>query len=183
MKVYLVRHGQCDSNVKQIYNYVNEDLNEKGIEQATELSKKKNDIDYDVIISSPLIRAKHTAEIINVKNKEIICDERLREREHGSLEGQSVVVTDREDYWNYYTDKKYGTEESIPHLFARVKEFLDELSKKEYSSVLIVAHSGVSKAFYAYFNGIPEDGKFLNLGLKNTEVKEYNLELIKEKQF
>lgn len=182
MKVYLVRHGQCDSNVKQIYNYVNEDLNEKGIEQATELSKKINDINYDVIISSPLIRAKHTAEIINVKNKEIICDERLREREHGSLEGQSVEVTDREDYWNYYTDKKYGTEESIPHLFARVKEFLDELSKKEYSSVLIVAHSGVSKAFYAYFNGIPEDGKFLNLGLKNTEVKEYNLELIKEKQ-
>ncbi len=182
MKVYLVRHGQCDSNVKQIYNYVNEDLNEKGIEQATELSKKINDIDYDVIISSPLIRAKHTAEIINVKNKEIICDERLREREHGSLEGQSVEVTDREDYWNYYTDKKYGTEESIPHLFARVKDFLDELSKKEYSSVLIVAHSGVSKAFYAYFNGIPEDGKFLNLGLKNTEVKEYNLELIKEKQ-
>ena len=45
MKVYLVRHGQCDSNVKQIYNYVNEDLNEKGIEQATELSKKINDID------------------------------------------------------------------------------------------------------------------------------------------
>ena len=182
MKVYLVRHGQCDSNVKQIYNYVNEDLNEKGIEQATELSKKINDIDYDVIISSPLMRAKHTAEIINAKNKEIICDERLREREHGSLEGQSVEVTDREDYWNYYTDKKYGTEESIPHLFARVKEFLDELSKKEYSSVLIVAHSGVSKAFYAYFNGIPKDGKFLNLGLKNTEVKEYNLELIKEKQ-
>mgnify|MGYP003419801109 CR=1 FL=1 len=33
---------------------------------------------------------------------------------------------------------------------------------KEYKSVLIVAHSGVSKAFYAYFNGIPKDGKFLN---------------------
>ena len=175
MKIYLVRHGQCDSNVKQIYNYVNEDLNKIGIEQATELSKKINDIDYDIVISSPLIRAKHTAEIINVKNKEIIYDERLREREHGSLEGQSVEVTDREEYWNYYTDKKYGTEEPIPNLFRRVKEFLDELSKKEYNSVLIVAHSGVSKAFYAYFNGIPEDGKFLNLGLKNTEVKEYNL--------
>ncbi len=175
MKIYLVRHGQCDSNVKQIYNYVNEDLNEKGIEQAKELSKQISNIDYDIVISSPLIRAKHTAEIINVKNKQIIYDERLREREHGSLEGQSVEVTDREDYWNYFTDKKYGTEESIPHLFSRVKDFLDELKTKEYNSVLIVAHSGVSKAFYAYFNGIPEDGKFLNLGLKNTEVKEYEL--------
>ena len=105
----------------------------------------------------------------------MIYDERLKEREYGSLEGQSVEVTDREDYWNYFTDKKYGTEESIPHLFDRVKDFLDELKGKNYNSVLIVAHSGVSKAFYAYFNGIPEDGKFLNLGLKNTEVKEYDL--------
>ena len=105
----------------------------------------------------------------------MIFDNRLREREHGSLEGQSIEVTDREDYWNYYTNTKYGTEEDIPHLFNRVKEFLDELKTKEYKSVLIVAHSGVSKAFYAYFNGIPEDGKFLNLGLKNTEVKEYEL--------
>ena len=128
-----------------------------------------------MVISSPLLRAKHTAEIINVKEKEIIIDDRLREREHGSLEGQSINVTDREDYWNYFTDKKYGTEESIPHLFTRVKEFLDDLSTKDYNSVLIVAHSGVSKAFYAYFSGIPEDGRFLNLGLKNTEVKEYDL--------
>ena len=51
--------------------------------------------------------------------------------------------------------------------------YLDELKKKDYKSVLIVAHSGVSKAFYIYFNGIPEDGKLLNLGLKNGEVKEY----------
>ena len=50
MKIYLVRHGQCDSNVKQIYNYVNEDLNEKGIEQAKELSKQINNIDYDIVI-------------------------------------------------------------------------------------------------------------------------------------
>ena len=69
----------------------------------------------------------------------------------------------------------YGTEERIPDLCNRVKEFLDELKSKEYKSVLIVAHSGVSKAFYIYFNGVPEDGKMLNLGLKNTEVKEYYL--------
>ena len=52
---------------------------------------------------------------------------------------------------------------------------LDNLKTKEYKSVLIVAHSGISKAFYAYFNGIPQDGEFLNLGLKNCEIKEYEL--------
>lgn len=68
---------------------------------------------------------------------------------------------------------RYGTEESMKSLFDRVASFLDELSNKSYEKVLIVAHSGVSKAFYAYFNGIPIDGRFLNLGLKNCEVKEY----------
>lgn len=175
MKIYLVRHGQCESNVIGRYNFVDEDINETGIKQAKDLSEKIKDINYDIVISSPLVRALHTAEIINVNNKDLITDDRLVERKHGSLEGKSVDVTDREEYWNYYTSVKYGTEERIPVLCNRVKEFLDELKTKDYKSVLIVAHSGVSKAFYIYFNGIPEDGKMLNLGLKNTEVKEYEL--------
>ena len=175
MKIYLVRHGQCESNVIGRYNFIDEDINDVGIKQAEDLRNIIKNINYDIVISSPLIRALHTAEIINANNKEIITDDRLVERKHGSLEGQSVLVTDREEYWNYYTDIKYGTEERIPELCSRVKDFLDELKTINYNSVLIVAHSGVSKAFYVYFNGIPEDGKMLNIGLKNTEVKEYEL--------
>ena len=52
--------------------------------------------------------------------------------------------------------------------------FLDELKNKDYENVLIVAHSGVSKAFSGYFEGI-QDGKFLNRGLKNCEIKMYEL--------
>lgn len=175
MKIYLVRHGECDSNLKKIYNYKYEGLNDTGKEQAKILRDKIKDIHFDIIYSSPLLRAKQTAEILNIQNTQIIYDERLREREHGNLEGKSLDVTNREEYWNYYTTIKYGTEESIPELFTRVANFLDELKKQKYDNVLIVAHSGITKAFYAYFNGIPEDGKFLNLGLKNTELKEYKL--------
>ena len=175
MKLYLVRHGQCESNVIGRYNFVDEDINENGIKQALELREKIKDINYDIVISSPLLRALHTAKLINANDKKIITDQRLEERRHGSLEGKSVDVTDRDDYWDYYTNTKYGTEERIPDLCNRVKEFLDELKNKNYKNVLIVAHSGVSKGFYVYFNGIPEDGKLLNLGLKNLEIKEYEL--------
>jgi len=175
MKIYLVRHGQCESNVIGRYNFVDEDINETGIYEAESLKEEIKKINYDVIISSPLLRALHTAEIININNKKIITDERIVERKHGSLEGKSIEVTDREEYWNYYTNTRYGTEERIPDLCNRIKEFLDELKKQKYKNVLIVARSGVSKAFYVYFNGIPKDGKMLNLGLKNTEVKEYEL--------
>ncbi|MBR3280279.1 MAG: histidine phosphatase family protein, partial [Clostridia bacterium] len=48
MKVYLVRHGQCESNVIGRYNFVNEDINETGIKQAEALRERIKDIYYDV---------------------------------------------------------------------------------------------------------------------------------------
>ena len=175
LKIYLVRHGQVNHNLKKIYSNEDEDLNETGIKEAYELREKLENISYDVIISSPLKRALHTANIINSKNKEIIIDERLRERNPGNLSGKPLEVTNREEYWNYYAKIQYGTSENIREFFDREKDFLDELKTREYKSIIIVAHSGISKVFYGYFNGIPKDGKFLNLGLNNCEVKEYIL--------
>ena len=174
MKVYIVRHGQVDSNIKKIYNILDEDINETGIKETEQLKQKIQNLEYDVLYCSPLLRARHTANIINFRNKEILIDNRLEERSPGNLSGKPYEFTNREAYWDYYSDVKYGTEESMQSLFDRINSFLDELKMKQYENVLIVAHSGVSKAFYAYFNGIPEDGKFLNLGLKNGEMEEYN---------
>ena len=167
MKVYIVRHGQVPHNALHQYNTTDEDLTEYGISQAI---KNKH---FDIVISSPLIRAKHTAEII-ANNREIFFDDRIKERSCGSLSGQPLEVTNREEYWNYYTTIQYGTSENIQEFFKRVYNFLEELKTKDYKSVLIVAHSGVSKAFNGYFEGI-QDGKFLNRGLKNCEIKEYEL--------
>lgn len=175
MKIYLIRHGEVNHNLKKIYSNEDEDLNETGIKQAELLKKEILNIDYDVIISSPLLRTKHTANIINVKNKEIIIDDRLKERDPGSLNGKSLDVTNREEYWNNYSKIQYGTSENIVSFIDRIHAFLNDLKNKNYNKVIIVAHSGVSKAFYTYFNGIPNDGKLLKLGLKNCEIKEYDL--------
>lgn len=58
----------------------------------------------------------------------------------------------------------------VPH--NTLKQYNNQ--NEDYENVLIVAHSGVSKAFSGYFEGI-QDGKFLNRGLKNCEIKEYEL--------
>ena len=174
MEIYLVRHGQVPHNASHQYNTKDEDLTEVGIEQALEVKEKIKDIEFDIIYSSPLIRAKHTAQIITDNSSNIIFDDRLKERSCGSLSGQPLEVTNRIEYWNYYTDIQYGTSENIQDFFKRVYNFLDELKDKDYKKVLIVAHSGISKAFSGYFEGI-QDGKFLNRGLKNCEIKEYEL--------
>lgn len=173
MIVYLVRHGEVPHNALGQYNTIDEDLTEKGVEQAWELRSLIQNIDYDVILTSPLVRAQHTAEIINFENKEIIVEDELRERNCGDLAGKPLTVTNRDEYWNYNTTITYGTSEDIRDFCRRVFNFLDELKKREYSAVLIVAHSGVSKAFSAYFEGI-NDGWFLYRGLKNCEIKEYH---------
>lgn len=64
MKVYIVRHGQVPHNALHQYNTTDEDLTDYGVSQAKELREKIKDIHFDIIISSPLIRAKHTAERI-----------------------------------------------------------------------------------------------------------------------
>lgn len=84
MKIYLVRHGEVDHNLYGLYNREDEDLNEKGIKQAEELKESIKNIEYDFIISSPLSRARHTA---NIENKNIVIDDRLKERDPGSLSG------------------------------------------------------------------------------------------------
>lgn len=174
MKVYIVRHGQVPHNVLGKYNTEDEDLTEIGIKQAERLREMIKDIHFDIVISSPLLRATHTEYILTNYDDSIITDERLRERSCGTLSGEMLEVTNREEYWNYFSKIEYGINENIKDFFRRVFDFLDWLKTKNYKSVLIVAHSGVSKAFSAYFEGIG-DGKFLNRGLKNCEIKEYQL--------
>lgn len=174
MKVYIVRHGETLHNALKIYSNENEELTDKGIIQALELRDKIKDIKFDIVISSPLLRTIHTENILTHYDDSIIVDDRLKERDCGSLSGQPLGVTNREEYWNYYSDIQYGTSENIQEFFKRVYDFLNELKTKDYKKVLIVAHSGVSKAFNGYFEGI-QDGKFLDRGLKNCEIKEYEL--------
>ena len=174
MKVYIARHGQTTTNALGYHQLDDDDLTKLGIQQAKELRDKIKDKKFDIIICSPLTRIKHTAEIININNNKIIFDERIKERDPKNLSGKSRGKENRDEYWNYYSTIQYGTSENIKDFFTRVYNFLDELKTKDYENVLIIAHSGVSKAFNGYFTGIG-DGKFLNRGLKNCEIKEYEL--------
>ena len=174
MRVYIVRHGQVPYNKFNKYSTDDEDLDNVGIKQAEMLRDRIKNINFDKVISSPLLRATHTEYILTNYDDDIITDDRLRERSCGILSGQPMEVTDREEYWNYYSEVQYDISENIRDFFKRVYEFLEELKTKNYKNVLIVAHSGVSKAFSAYFEGI-QDGLFLHRGLKNCEIKEYDL--------
>ncbi len=175
MKVYVVRHGQIPNNALKRHTNPYEDLTELGIKQAKDLRDKIKNINFDVIFVSPYLRARHTAQILNVNQINMIIDDRLKERDCGNLSGQPLEEKEeRIDYWYYFSEKNHGTSENIKPFFERVYNFLDELKTKDFQNVLVVGHSGISKAFSSYFDGLG-DGKFLDRGLKNCEMKVYEL--------
>ena len=183
MKIYLTRHGQTDWNVEhRPQGKADIELNRKGEEQARIVAKEKlNNTYIDLIICSPLKRAKRTAEIINTdRNIPIIYDERISERDFGEFEGKTIDEIKNETkfqgFWNYEYNIQYKKAENIQKFFNRVYEFLDE-TKEKYrdKNILLVAHGGVSVPVICYFKGIPKEENLIKMGIKNCEVKEFEI--------
>ena len=88
MKIYLTRHGQTNLNKQELMQgRTDEPLNETGIKQAEMARKNVENIHFDAVYSSPLIRAKKTASIIgNIPEEEIIVDPRIIEADFGDYE-------------------------------------------------------------------------------------------------
>lgn len=178
MKLYVVRHGETYANAKKVYNgRIDDDLNEEGILQAKSLRDFVEKLELDLIISSPMKRTKQTCEIINVNNIDVIYDDRIIERNPGSIGGKKLSDYDREEFWNYYSKDNVVGLEKVEELFDRVSKFIDEIKiRYNEKNILLVTHSGVSRAIYFYFNEMPSDGKLLNIsGQKNGEIKKYEL--------
>jgi len=93
-KIYLIRHGETKFNVEHIISgQIETDLTELGRNQAFEgaLKLKNEGISFDVILCSPLKRARDTAQIIaSVINAPIVFDKDLQEYNNGDYEGVKV---------------------------------------------------------------------------------------------
>ena len=111
-----------------------------------------------MIICSPLLRTRHTCDIINSNKIKVIYDDRIEERNCGVL-----------------TNTKIDNLETVPELFKRVNLFLDEIKKKyRGQNILLVTHGGVARAIHFYFNELPEDGQVEKYLPDNCEIREYS---------
>ena len=178
MKLLLTRHGQTDWNVqKRVMGRCDEPLNKKGVDQAEEIRNNLLNTNIDLIICSPLQRAKQTAEIINKnRNIPIIYDQRIVERDFGEFEGMQIQDFDFHGYWNYYKNEQYKIAENIQDFFKRIYDFLDDITKKyHYKNILIVAHGGISIPIACFYNKNIPHGSLVDAGLVlgNCEIATY----------
>src|SRR5699024_9745620 len=129
MNIYVIRHGETDSNSKNIVGGIKEDLNENGIRQAEKAREEIANLNIDLIICSPADRTKHTCNIINKNNVTVINDERLIERDVGVYENKDWKNIDKKEFWNYYSTKYTGLE-TMKNVYKRVAECLNEVKEK-----------------------------------------------------
>ena len=177
MKIYVIRHGETLENANNcLVGRINSSLTLEGINQAKNIAKKFENINIDLIVSSPLDRCIQTAKIISENRIPIEVSDKLLGRDHGEFTGCPKDSINFDDYWNYNKNIQYEKAESIKDLYDRVVSLIEELKiKYKDKNIIIVTHSGVMRVLYYYFKGIPEDGILNEVTIKNCEVYEYTL--------
>lgn len=165
---YVVRHGETEWNGKGLLQgHLDSPLSDLGLRQAEALAGHFLTCQWDLIVSSDLYRAYHTAEIIRGgSNKEIVSDKRLRERNLGIAQGLTL-----DDFGKKYPEEfakfnhdgpdyriPYG--ESILDRLDRSTECINEIAEK-YSgkNIIIVTHGGILDGLFRNILGIPLEKK------------------------
>jgi probable phosphoglycerate mutase len=173
MNVYVVRHGETKVNIRQQINGHNDiDLTEEGIRQAEIAAGNLKNAKIDTIFCSPLCRTRHTAQIINKNNVEIIYDVRLMERNANSMQYLPISMLDKKLWFGLEDDISYSNAESFKSVLDRVTLFLNEIKEcYNYNNILLVTHGDVCKAIRIYFG---KEKNTYNFNQKNCEVVKYN---------
>ena len=189
MEILVTRHGQTDWNVlEKIQGQTDIELNDTGRQQAEETGKSIRNENIDLIITSPLKRAKETAEIINRNfNVTIIEDNRLMERKFGKSEGLTKsdirklkeINPEINDVWNYNINIDFNDMETMEDFCNRIYEFLDDIIENyKDKNILLVTHGGVSVPIKCYFMKYPLENlvdRDAIKGLKNCEIAKFKI--------
>jgi broad specificity phosphatase PhoE len=179
-----IRHGQTTWNVEhrlpgQLPGVA---LNETGKQQSARLADALTVLPISSIISSPLERARDTAEVIAQPHKlEIQFEPDLMDIELGSWSGQNYDELSKNDPgWKAFVqDPTVGPEgvETFPQLQQRVVAAVERWRKQDSTGAYpaFVAHADVVKLLIAYYTGL-EAKRAGFLAIDNASVSLVELE-------
>lgn len=161
--IYFVRHGESEANVAGVFAGQKDDtpLTKKGKKQAKQAAQQilRQKLSIDKVVSSKLLRARQTAEILanytGSKPDDIEFDARVIEYDMGSLSGTPIRHVSSKELTS-----AQGAED-VEKFRSRVQSFLDEYRDSR-SVVLLVSHAGVGRMIHAIDQNMPA-ADFYNL--------------------
>ncbi len=147
--VYIVRHCEAQGNLtKRFQGQIDHDITETGALQLKYLAKRFDDVHIDKIYSSPLVRARKTAQAVaDTKGLPVILDDGLKELHVGMFE--NMLFEDfKKDHkqhcenwintpWNFEAPKG----ESMRSLYERMWTAVQKIAaENQGKTVLITSH-------------------------------------------
>ena len=168
--IIFLRHAQAENNTKRILAGRTEGvpLTKTGIEQAERIAKYLAPIDISAIYSSPIERAKHTAEIVaNAFDQDTVgveLDERLTEIDMGKftrMNYDDMFAKYGNIFLKFYENDPVISEhevETFPDVQKRVLDMVDDVLKKHNNeNVILVTHMDPIKSMLAkVMNLVPQ---------------------------
>lgn len=177
MNLYVVRHGETIWNTQhKVQGITDIPLTEKGRKEAEELQDLVSSLNIDVVISSPLVRARETAKILVNSKLPINTDDRIKERDWGMNEGALIDFVDKWDCWDVILNTKVQNIECIQDFMYRVSDFIEDIKiRYKDKNVLVVTHSAVSRVIHYLLEKIPEDANLSRIDIPNLRIIEYKI--------
>lgn len=176
MRVWVARHGQTQWNVEnKVCGRTDLPLTEEGKKQARLLCEKLEKLTIDLMIVSPMVRARQTAAPAAEKyHIPMVIDDRLIEQDYGIYEGVSrfdVGFLNNKRQFAF----RYPGGESMMDVACRVYSLLNEIKEKyPDKNILLVCHGGVCRVIRTYFEDMTNEA-FFHYSEENAAVREYEL--------
>ncbi|MCI1881762.1 MAG: histidine phosphatase family protein [Sporolactobacillus sp.] len=152
--ICLVRHGETDWNAKgKLQGREDVPLNSHGEAQAMRVGEYLQGSLFAAVFTSPLLRAKETALIVNhyVGHLPLIVSDKFTEKSYGAASGMTVDQRDR-----HFPDGRIPGMEPFERVAARVSAGLADIKGQyPHDSVLLVAHGGLINVILSLYS----DGK------------------------
>ncbi len=178
MRLYFVRHGETDWNkVRRVQGHSDIPLNEYGKYLARETGKGLANVHFDLAYTSPLVRARETAELIlEGRRVPIIAHEKIKELGFGEYEGICISgehkAPETEEFNKFFTDTAHYVPakgaESIEGLLGRTREFLEELYQNQDlgdKTILLSSHGAAMTGLLNNIKGKTEAADFWKQGV------------------
>jgi broad specificity phosphatase PhoE len=168
-QLWLVRHGETEWSASGRHTSRTDlDLTEAGVEAARSVAEKLRGTSFARVLSSPLLRARRTAELAGVGSPELVED--LREWDYGDDEGLTTAqIRESRPGWTVWRDGPQGGE-TCAEVGARADRVI-ELVRAMDGPVLAFSHGHFSRVLGARWLGLEvTDGAHLALSTASVSV-------------
>lgn len=175
-EVWLIRHGATEWSVSGQHTGTTDlPLLPEGEQAARALAQRLTGVDFARVLTSPLQRARRTAELAGLGDRLEVADD-LREWDYGEYEGRTTGdIREHRPGWTLWTDG-VPAGEAAAGVAARVDRVIDDVRRTD-GTVAIFAHGHLLRVFGARWCGWPpEEGRRLALGTAAVSVLGYERE-------